>query len=80
MKSLVGVLFTNLEKRFLFWVQAPVSLILGPMLFFAIPLLPETSDEGKTHSLVDQLARVDYAGSLTLVWRRPGSNGLSNKL
>lgn len=50
------------------------------MLFFAIPLLPETSDEGKTHSLVDQLARVDYAGSLTLVWRRPGSNGLSNKL
>ncbi|KAJ5161344.1 hypothetical protein N7492_006736 [Penicillium capsulatum] len=77
---LAGLLAPTLGWRFLFWSQAPISLLLGPLLFFVIPTVSEDSAEEEKVSLFDQLARVDYAGSLTLVWPFLGSTSQINKI
>lgn len=61
-KSPNAILF----QRLIFWVQAPAALILGPLLFFAIPAAGEDNPL-EVRKLLHKLARVDYAGALTLV-------------
>ncbi|KAI9371322.1 major facilitator superfamily domain-containing protein [Aspergillus egyptiacus] len=64
---LAGLIVPTLGWRFLFWVQAPTPLVLGPMLFFAIPSHPHYEPEdSKTSSLLQKLKSVDYAGAFTL--------------
>ena len=67
---LAGLIAPTWGWRVIFWVQAPTVLLLGPLLFFAIPK-PASDDSGQfkiTH-LLHSLARVDYAGAATLVSR-----------
>ncbi|PLN84757.1 putative transporter [Aspergillus taichungensis] len=62
---LAGIFTPLYGWRFIFWIQAPLSLILGPILYLSLP--PPDRDEGLfSHSLVAKLAKVDYAGALTL--------------
>ncbi|KAJ5818071.1 hypothetical protein N7474_003662 [Penicillium riverlandense] len=64
---LAGILTPSLGWRFMFWAQAPVALLLGPLLFFAIPQPAQPRDSpSEVQSLWYSLARVDYAGALTL--------------
>ncbi|KAL2867329.1 putative MFS multidrug transporter [Aspergillus lucknowensis] len=63
---LAGAIAPTLGWRLIFWVQAPMSLILGPVLFFAIPSHPHFEGDSKTKSLGQKLKNVDYAGALTL--------------
>ncbi|KAJ5106076.1 hypothetical protein NUU61_003423 [Penicillium alfredii] len=68
---LAGLLTPILGWRFIFWIQAPLSLLLGPLLFLAIPSLPKSNidiDHRETlyGSLSRSLARVDYAGAAAL--------------
>lgn len=61
-----------LFKRFLFWIQAPAALVLGPLLFLALPTSPNDRSALTGSALRSSLARVDYAGSFTLVgWIQP---------
>lgn len=65
---LAGLITPTLGWRVIFWTQAPVVLLLGPLLFFTIPK-PRDGDDGpfKLQELLHSLARVDYAGAITLV-------------
>ncbi|KAL4879299.1 major facilitator superfamily domain-containing protein [Aspergillus karnatakaensis] len=64
---LAGLIVPALGWRLIFWVQAPTSLVLGPILFFAIPAHPHyEQDESKANSLLQKLKKVDYAGAFTL--------------
>lgn len=52
----------------IFWIQAPLALILGPIQFFAIPNdLGNEASQSQNRSLLHKLAKVDYLGALTLV-------------
>ncbi|KAL4928206.1 putative MFS multidrug transporter [Aspergillus undulatus] len=64
---LAGAIVPILGWRPIFWVQAPTSLVLGPVLFFGIPFHPQY-EPGTTKSitLLQKLKNVDYAGALTL--------------
>ncbi|KAL4784783.1 major facilitator superfamily domain-containing protein [Aspergillus varians] len=64
---LAGLIVPAFGWRLIFWIQAPMSLVLGPILFFAIPSHshPE-SGTTKTISIWQKLKKVDYAGALTL--------------
>jgi predicted MFS family arabinose efflux permease len=67
---LAGLITPTLGWRVIFWVQAPIALLLGPLLFLTIP--KSTSDNAgpfKMQQLLHNLARVDYAGAIALVWR-----------
>ncbi|KAL5333523.1 major facilitator superfamily domain-containing protein [Aspergillus crustosus] len=67
---LAGLIVPAFGWRPIFWVQAVTALVLGPLLFLAIPSHPhfETGEgETKTSSaLLQKLKKVDYAGALTL--------------
>lgn len=54
-------------QRLIFWIQAPAALVLGPLLFLAIPASAGGRAPLNTRSLLRSLARVDYAGALALV-------------
>ncbi|KAL4915824.1 major facilitator superfamily domain-containing protein [Aspergillus aurantiobrunneus] len=64
---LAGLIVPNFGWRFIFWVQAPTSLVIGPLLFFAIPSHSHYDHrDTKAVSLLQKLKNVDYAGALTL--------------
>ncbi|KAL4814679.1 major facilitator superfamily domain-containing protein [Aspergillus spinulosporus] len=64
---LAGLIVPTLGWRVIFWVQAPTGLVLGLILFFAIPSHPEIgSGTTKSASLMQRLKSIDYAGGLTL--------------
>ncbi|KAL3466131.1 major facilitator superfamily domain-containing protein [Aspergillus heterothallicus] len=64
---LAGAATPTLGWRPIFWAQAPVALILGPVLFFAIPSHHSyESGDLKTDSLREKLKNVDYAGAFFL--------------
>ncbi|KAF9889330.1 hypothetical protein FE257_007440 [Aspergillus nanangensis] len=64
---LAGLLTPMYGWRIIFWVQAPIALLLGPVQFMSIPS-PPGDDSGSLHrsSILRKLAKVDYAGALTL--------------
>lgn len=55
------------SQRLIFWIQAPAALVLGPLLFLAIPASSGGRAPLDTRSLSRSLARVDYAGAVALV-------------
>lgn len=57
---------SRILQRLIFWVQAPLALILGPFLYLAIPSLEE-NQPFKLQNSLHKLARVDYAGAFALV-------------
>ncbi|EAW21110.1 putative MFS multidrug transporter [Aspergillus fischeri NRRL 181] len=63
---LAGLLTPVFGWRLIFWVQAPASLILGLTLFVAVPSAKSTSMSLQGSSPWQRLAKVDYAGALTL--------------
>ncbi|RHZ49831.1 putative MFS multidrug transporter [Aspergillus thermomutatus] len=63
---LAGLLTPVFGWRLIFWVQAPASLILGLVEFFAVPVNESTSMSLEARSPWHKLAKVDYAGALTL--------------
>jgi len=65
---LAGLITPTLGWRVIFWVQAPIALLLGPLLFLTIPK-PSDDSAGpfEMQRLLNNLARVDYAGAITLV-------------
>ncbi|KKK14409.1 hypothetical protein P175DRAFT_0456321 [Aspergillus ochraceoroseus IBT 24754] len=64
---LAGLITPTYGWRLIFWVQAPITVVLGPILFFAIPSHPHfESGESKTSTFLQKLKKVDYAGALTL--------------
>ncbi|GLA75074.1 hypothetical protein AtubIFM55763_006336 [Aspergillus tubingensis] len=62
---LAGLLTPAYGWRIIFWVQAPLALILGPVQYLAIPKRPE-DEHLSGRALLRRLAKVDYAGALTL--------------
>ncbi|OOF94181.1 hypothetical protein ASPCADRAFT_208723 [Aspergillus carbonarius ITEM 5010] len=62
---LAGLLTPTFGWRLIFWVQAPLALLLGPVQFLAIPNRPGDEHLGG-RVLLQKLAKVDYAGALTL--------------
>ena len=67
---IAGVLAPRAGWRAIFWVQAPVALFLGAIIYSILPRFHE-SDAGSSgyrhQSLLEQLMQVDYLGILTLV-------------
>ncbi|KAJ5475708.1 hypothetical protein N7539_007995 [Penicillium diatomitis] len=63
---LAGLMVSSLGWRLMFWIQAPAALILGPMLFLAIPATSGTRAPLDSGTLMQILSRVDYAGALAL--------------
>ncbi|GAD97453.1 MFS multidrug transporter, putative [Paecilomyces variotii No. 5] len=60
---LAGAVTPVFGWRCIYWIQAPVALVTGPLLFLAIPNRESANASNK--SLVQRLARVDYLGILT---------------
>jgi MFS family permease len=82
-KAATSVWSKNADRQFqrvIFWVQAPIALVIGPLLFFAIPK-PSGDNANPLHMehLLPNLARVDYIGAMTLVWQL-FSSSLSQQL
>ncbi|KAE8354724.1 major facilitator superfamily domain-containing protein [Aspergillus coremiiformis] len=63
---LAGLLTPAFGWRIIFWFQAPLSLVLGPIQYFAIPSSSAKDEAPWGRSLVRKLAKVDYAGALAL--------------
>ncbi|KAF7715309.1 Uncharacterized protein PECH_007279 [Penicillium ucsense] len=63
---LAGLMVSSLGWRLMFWIQAPAALILGPMLFLAIPASSGHRAPLDSGTLMQILSRVDYAGALAL--------------
>ncbi|KAH8424380.1 putative MFS multidrug transporter [Aspergillus melleus] len=64
---LAGILTPTYGWRVIFWIQAPLALILGPVQFFAIPNeLGEGNSQSQDRTLLQKLAKVDYLGALAL--------------
>lgn len=66
--TIAGALLARVGWRALFWMQAPLLVITGTVLLFAIPHdfsagKREEGDEG----ILFRLARLDYIGAVTLV-------------
>ncbi|KAK5743281.1 hypothetical protein LTR17_002758 [Elasticomyces elasticus] len=62
-----GALLPYIGWRALFWAQAPVSVLGGSVLLFAIPHDFTAGTKDKTgHSTLKRLARLDYLGAVTL--------------
>ncbi|KAK5735842.1 hypothetical protein LTR17_007854 [Elasticomyces elasticus] len=62
-----GALLPYIGWRALFWAQAPISILGGSVLLFAIPhdFTAGTTDK-TSHSTLKRLARLDYLGAVTL--------------
>ncbi|KAL4895305.1 putative transporter [Aspergillus ambiguus] len=63
---LAGLLAPSFGWRIIFWTQAPVALLLGPIQFLAIPAQEGRSGISSDRFLLRKLATVDYAGALSL--------------
>ncbi|KAL2006939.1 hypothetical protein VTN00DRAFT_9607 [Thermoascus crustaceus] len=64
---LAGIITPIFGWRLIYWVQAPVALLAGHLLFFAIPEQQQVdSKDWRKRSLLQNLARVDYLGMVTL--------------
>ncbi|OOQ84550.1 MFS multidrug transporter [Penicillium brasilianum] len=63
---LAGLMTSSLGWRLIFWIQAPAALVLGPLLFLAIPASSGGRAPLNARSILRSLARVDYAGALAL--------------
>ncbi|KAJ5197745.1 uncharacterized protein N7498_006862 [Penicillium cinerascens] len=63
---LAGLLTPIVGWRFLFWIQAPAALVLGPLLSLALPTSPNDRGALTGSALRNSLVRIDYAGSFTL--------------
>ncbi|KAJ5930165.1 hypothetical protein N7466_005658 [Penicillium verhagenii] len=63
---LAGLLTPIIGWRLIFWIQAPAALVLGPLLFLAIPPPSTHHSSLMEGTLLRSLARIDYAGALTL--------------
>ncbi|KAF7164152.1 hypothetical protein CNMCM5623_008842 [Aspergillus felis] len=63
---LAGLLTPVFGWRLIFWIQAPASLILGLIEYLAVPDTKDTSMSLQASSPWQRLAKVDYAGALTL--------------
>ncbi|EPS27155.1 hypothetical protein PDE_02098 [Penicillium oxalicum 114-2] len=63
---LAGLMVSSLGWRLLFWIQAPAALVLGPLLFLAIPPPSSACASLDSRTLMQILWRVDYAGALAL--------------
>ncbi|EAW09980.1 putative MFS multidrug transporter [Aspergillus clavatus NRRL 1] len=64
---IAGLLTPKYGWRLIFWIQAPASLILGLVEFFAVPgNTVKGSIELGAQSNLKKLAKVDYPGALTL--------------
>ncbi|KAA8646553.1 putative MFS multidrug transporter [Aspergillus tanneri] len=64
---LAGLLTPAYGWRIIFWTQAPLALILGPIQFYAIPdNLGDKSEQLSEHTLLQKLAKVDYLGAVAL--------------
>ncbi|TKA83512.1 hypothetical protein B0A55_00494 [Friedmanniomyces simplex] len=62
-----GALLPVIGWRALFWAQAPIALIGGSVLLFAIPHDFTAGAKDKTgHGILKRLAHLDYLGALTL--------------
>ncbi|PYH98079.1 MFS general substrate transporter [Aspergillus ellipticus CBS 707.79] len=62
---LAGLLVPVYGWRFMFWLQASAAVLVGPVLFSAIPKRPGEEHLGR-QALLQKLAKVDYAGALML--------------
>lgn len=59
---------TDMAQRVIFWFQARLTFVLGPLLFLSLPSdSVDGSEPLRARQLLRKLARVDYAGALTLV-------------
>lgn len=66
--TFAGALLPKVGWRALFWMQAPVSIIAGTILLFAIPHDFTTGKkQDPSHSILTRLATLDYLGAVTLV-------------
>lgn len=60
-------LLTDLQ-RFLFWIQAPMSVLAGIGIFFSIPKsFTSGHKEVGEQSIATRLAKIDYLGAVVLV-------------
>lgn len=67
--------------RPIFWAQAPVVLLLGLLLYLAIPKPSSDNIEPfKTRRLIRGLKRVAYAGAITLVQCQIDCHGLVSSI
>jgi len=64
--TLAGAILPATGWRALFWLQTPVSIIAGLVLFLAMPR-KFASGKGDKGSMLTQLARLDYFGAASLV-------------
>ncbi|KAJ5769527.1 hypothetical protein N7520_004086 [Penicillium odoratum] len=63
---LAGLLTPIMGWRLIFWIQAPIALVMGPLLFLAIPPPSDDNNSLVKRNSLRSLARIDYAGALTL--------------
>lgn len=62
-----GALLRPVGWRALFWMQAPIALTAGSVLFLAIPHDFTAGKKGASdQSTLQRLARIDYLGAITL--------------
>lgn len=62
-----GALLPHVGWRALFWMQAPVSIFAGSVLFFSIPTdFRAGKKDTSGFSTLKRLGRLDYAGAMTL--------------
>lgn len=64
--TLAGAMLPATGWRALFWLQTPVSIIAGLVLFIAMPRKFALGKDDKG-SMLSQLGRLDYFGALSLV-------------
>ncbi|KAH9825733.1 Major Facilitator Superfamily [Teratosphaeria destructans] len=62
-----GALLPVIGWRALFWAQAPIALLAGLVLYFAIPYDFTAGHKDESgHSTLKRLAQLDYFGAITL--------------
>lgn len=65
--TVAGALLSHTGWRALFWMQAPISIFGGTVLFFSIPHdFTAGKKDTSGHSMMKRLGRVDYLGAVTL--------------
>ena len=63
-----GALLSKVGWRALFWMQAPISIMAGTILLFAIPHdFTAGKKNDPSHSILRRLSTIDYFGAVTLV-------------
>ncbi|TDZ26592.1 Efflux pump dotC [Colletotrichum orbiculare MAFF 240422] len=63
-----GALLPVIGWRALFGAQTPIGILAGIGAFLSIPKSFNPDEETKTKSVLQKLARIDYAGAFTLVF------------